>query len=77
MPWRRAVAKVRYLPETEAWAALMTREGQLVQYVVLLDEPKRLDGRCWWPVDIRASGARWKRYLVTPDGTAMREDRSR
>lgn len=76
-PWRRAVAKVRYLPDVEAWAIRMTKDGHLVQYVVLLDEPRRLQGRCWWPVEIRAAGALWRRFLVTPDGAVVREDGAR
>ena len=76
-PWRRAVSKVKYLPETEAWADLMSRERSLVRYVVSLDEPQRLDGRCYWPVEVRADGKLWKRFLVTPDGKAMLEDQVR
>ena len=74
-PWRRAVSKVRYLPEIEAWAESMAREGATVQYVVSLDAPRHVAGRCWWPVEVRAGGKLWKRFLVTPDGSAMREDR--
>jgi hypothetical protein len=72
-PWRRAVAKVKYLPETEAMAAVQPRERGSVQFVVSLDEPRHLAGRCWWPVDVRVDGRTWKRFLVTPDGSAMRE----
>lgn len=72
-PWRRAVAKVKHLPETEAMAAMQPREQGSVQYVVSLDEPKHLAGRCWWPVDVRVEGRTWKRFLVTPDGSALRE----
>ena len=75
--WRRAVSKVKYLPETEAWSQSMTLERTLVRYVVSLDEPKRLNGRCYWPVEVRADGKLWKRFLVTPDGRAMREDPAR
>jgi len=76
-PWRRAVAKVRYLPDIEAMADMMSREHNIVQYVVSLDEPRYLGGRCWWPVEVRVDRRLWKRYLVTPDGSAMREDRLR
>lgn len=72
-PWRRAVAKVRYLPDTEAMAAMQPREQGAVQYVVSLDEPQHLAGRCWWPVEVRVEGRVWKRFLVTPDGSALRE----
>ncbi len=77
MPWRVAVARVKVLPETEAWADLMQRERNVVQYVVLLDEPKHVEGRCYWPVEIRADGQIWKRFLVTPDGKGMIEDQAR
>ena len=75
--WRHAVARVKYLPETEAWADLMQRERNVVQYVVSLDEPKYVQGRCYWPVEIRAEGKVWKRFLVTPDGKTAIEDRPR
>jgi hypothetical protein len=74
--WRRAVSKVRYLPAVEAWAIERTRDGGAVQYVVLLDSPRHARGRCWWPVEVRADGTTWQRYLVTPDGKAVRKDAS-
>ena len=76
-PWRRAVSKVKYLPQTEAWAELQSRDRNLVQYVVLLDEPRRRDGLCWWPVEVRADGKLWKRFLVTPDGARIAEEGKR
>jgi len=76
-PWRRAVAKVRYLPEIEAWAEQMAREQAIVQYVVLLDEPRHASNRCWWPVEVRVGGKVWKRFLVTPDGSDVREEKLR
>jgi hypothetical protein len=63
MPLRRAVTKVRMLPEEEA----MSRSTTL-QYLVKLDEPVRMKGRCYWPVEVRAEGHLWRRYLVSPDG---------
>ena len=74
-PWRRAVAKVRYLPEIDAWAQRMAREHASVKYVLSLDHPTYLAGRCWWPVEVRAEGRTWKSFLVTPDGKAWVEDR--
>jgi hypothetical protein len=74
MPWRRAVAKVKYRAETEAWAGQMARDRILVKYVVLIDAPKRLGGRCYWPVEVRAEDRLWKRFLVTPDGQKVIED---
>ena len=68
MPLRRAVAKVRMLPEVEA----MARSGTDVRYLVKLDEPVRLQGGCYWPVEVRADGELRYRYLVTPDGRKIR-----
>ena len=63
MPLRRAVTKVQMLPEVEAMSGSTT-----LQYLVKLDEPVRLKGRCYWPVEVRAEGQLWRRYLVSPDG---------
>jgi hypothetical protein len=68
MPLRRAVARVKHLPETETWAAAMHKAGARVQYALLLDHPAMKDGRCYWTLEVRANGAVWKRFLVTPDG---------
>lgn len=74
MPLRRAVAKVKYLPETEAWATAMHENGAVVQYALLLDQPVRRSRRCYWPVEIRAAGKLWRRYYVTPDGQRLAQD---
>jgi hypothetical protein len=71
MPLRRAVAKVKFLPQTEAWAASMHKNGAIVQYAVRLDQPKRENGRCYWPVEVRAEGNLWRRFYVTPDGRSV------
>lgn len=71
MPLRRAVAKVRNLPETEAWAKYMHGTGAIVQYALLLDRPKNENGRCYWPVEVRAGDTVWRRYYVTPDGRQL------
>ncbi|MEK6244798.1 MAG: hypothetical protein AABM33_09890 [Pseudomonadota bacterium] len=76
-PWRRAVSKVKYLPETEVWVELMSRDRNIVRYVVSLDEPKYVGGRCYWPVEVRAEGKLWKRFLVTPDGAKILEEGKR
>ena len=54
--------------------AAMQDDRSQVRYLVLLDEPKHLGRRCYWPVEVRVDGRLWKRFLVTPDGSAMRED---
>ena len=71
MPLRRAVSKVKYLPETEAWAAERHKAGSVVQYILRLDEPRHEKGHCYWPVELRAAGKVWRRYYVTPDGQRM------
>ncbi|MGH8706169.1 MAG: hypothetical protein ACREUO_12230 [Burkholderiales bacterium] len=76
-PLRRAVARVKYLPEIETWAELMSRSRTVVQYVLSLDEPRSIGGRCYWPVEVRADGRLWKRFLVTPDGARVIEDAMR
>jgi hypothetical protein len=68
MPLRRAVSKVKYLPQTEAWAAARHEAGAVVQYALLLDRPRAVKGRCYWPVEVRAEGKLWRRFYVTPDG---------
>lgn len=72
MPLRRAVAKVRYLPETEAWAAEMHEARAVVQYALRLDQPRREHGRCYWPVELRAEGKLWRVLYVTPDGKFLK-----
>jgi hypothetical protein len=67
-PYRRLVARVKYLPETEAWAESMSREKRVVQYVLHLDAPRRVGGRCHWIVEVRAADRLWKRFLVAETG---------
>jgi hypothetical protein len=71
MPLRRAVSKVRYLPETQAWAKQAQDAGAIVHYAVLLDRPKMRNGRCYWPVEVRACNTLWRRFYVTPDGKRL------
>jgi hypothetical protein len=76
MPLRRAVTKVKLLPETEAWAAAVHKSGAVVQYALLLDREWRKDGRCYWTVEARAEGSAWRRFYVSPDGKrVVRETR--
>lgn len=68
MPVRRAVSKVKFLEETQAWASRMQETGAVVQYALLLDQPRTVKGRCYWPVEVRAEGKLWRRFYITPDG---------
>lgn len=71
--YRRLVARVKYLPETEAWAESKGREKETVQYVLHLDAPRRIQGRCHWPVEVRAGKRMWKRFLVPAAGGPLHE----
>jgi len=71
MPLHRAVTKVKLLPETEAWAAELHKEGTVVQYALMLDREWRKGGRCYWTVEARAEGKTWGRFYVTPDGKRL------
>ena len=66
-PLRRAITRVKYLPQTEAWQKSLPAEA-VAQFVLLVDSPQKIRGRCYWPVEVRASGVLWKRFLVTADG---------
>jgi hypothetical protein len=64
---RRALLKVKYLPETELWE-LQTRKSAPVHYVLSLDEPIVHEGRCYWPIDARTGEQLWQRFFATPGG---------
>jgi len=71
MPLRRAVTRIELLPEVDAWARAMQKDGVKPQYVVRLDDPVRRAGRCYWPVEVRGDGKLWRRYLISPDGSKV------
>ncbi len=73
-PLRAAVAAVKFLPETEAWEKTLPA-GASAQYLLHLDRPRMVGGRCHWTLEVRAGGTLWKRYLVTPGGGRAFEDR--
>lgn len=64
---RRALLKVKYLPETEAWE-LAARQHAPVQFLLSLDAPLERDGRCYWPIEASTGEALWHRFYVTPRG---------
>jgi len=72
LPLRRAVTRIQMLPEVSAWARDRIEKGVKPQYAVGLDQPVRAAGKCYWPVEVRAEGKLWRRYLVTPDGKEIR-----
>lgn len=74
-PLRGAVAAVKHLPRTEAWERALPA-GTAAQYILHLDQPRRIDGRCYWTLDLRAGTTLWKRFLVTPGGGRAMEDRT-
>src|SRR5687768_6400719 len=71
MPLRRAVTKVKLLPQTEAWANRVHKAGGVVQYALLLEQQAIMNGRCYWTVEARGEGKVWRRFLVTPDGRSI------
>jgi len=66
-PLRRAVSKVKYLAETEAWERVAMQTAA-VQYVLSVDTPLRHGSLCYWPVEARAGGDVWNTFYVTPFG---------
>jgi hypothetical protein len=66
-PLRRAVNKVKYLAETEAWEREAVKTAT-VQYVLLVNDPIRRGKDCYWPVEARAGGELWYRFYVTARG---------
>ena len=76
LPLRRAVTKVKLLPQAEAWATELHQTGQVVQYALLLEKTVEQSGRCYWTVEAIAEGKLWRRFYVTPDGRrVLDEDR--
>jgi len=71
-PLRRLITRVKYLPETEAWQKSLP-EGKTAQFMLRVDSPEKIRGRCYWPVEVRAGGELWKRYLVSADGARVIE----
>jgi hypothetical protein len=69
-PLRALITRVKHLPETEAWLKTLP-EGATAQYVLRVDAPEKVRGRCYWPVEVRAGGELWRRFLVTADGTRV------
>ena len=47
MPLHRAITRVKLRPEAEAWARGWLEQKVVVQYALLLDEPKTIAGRCY------------------------------
>lgn len=66
-PLRRAVAKVKYLAETEAWERAAMKIAA-VQYVLSIDAPRRHGKHCYWPLEARAGDHLWNTFYVTPLG---------
>ena len=68
MPLHRAITRVKYLPQTEAWAK---EQRSIVQYALYLDRTRESHGRCYWTLEVRAEGKVWQRFYVTPDGKSV------
>lgn len=67
---RRALLKVKYLPETEAWE-LAARTTATVHYVLSLDAPRDVEGRCYWPIEVRSGDTLWNTFYATPTGDQL------
>lgn len=73
LPLRHAVTRVKYLSETESWQRALP-EGAIAQFVLLVDSPRKIRGRCYWPVEVRANGELWKRFFVSANGERVLRD---
>ena len=73
LPLRRLVTRVKHLPETEAWLKTLP-EGVAAQFVLLVGAAERIRGRCYWPVEVRAGGELWRRFLVAGDAGRVLTD---
>jgi hypothetical protein len=69
-PMHRMVSRVKYLPETEMWRESLP-PGAIASYLLSIDAPLKVSGRCYWPVEARAAGARWNLFYVSADGKHM------
>jgi hypothetical protein len=64
---RRALLRVKYLPETERWANALPGPAA-AHYLLSLDAPRRHEGRCYWPIEARSGDRLWLRFYATPRG---------
>lgn len=62
--YRRLVTRVKYLPDIVEHAERLAWAKKPIQYILDLEAPQRVDGRCHWPVEVRAEDQVWRRYLV-------------
>jgi hypothetical protein len=67
---RRALLRVKYLPETELWE-LQARKTATVQYVLTLSDPIRHEGRCYWPIEARSADRLWNLFYASPRGERL------
>jgi hypothetical protein len=70
-PLRRLITRVKHLPETEAWLETLPA-GSVAQYVLRVDSPQKIRGRCYWPVEVKSNGELWRRFLVSAGGDRIR-----
>ena len=71
MPLRRAVTKVRMLPEIDVWSATLQKTGAAVQYALLLGRTLHSGGRCYWTIEVKADAKTWRTFRVSPDGKKL------
>jgi hypothetical protein len=70
---RRALLRVKYLPETELWE-LQARKHATVHYILSLADPIVHEGRCFWPIEARSGDRLWYRFYATPRGETVLVD---
>jgi hypothetical protein len=68
---QRALAKVKQLPETEAWQTEKRKAGEPVQFRLLLEKEAWFNRKCYWTVEAVAKDAVWRRFYVSPDGKSV------
>ncbi|HXJ10049.1 MAG TPA: hypothetical protein VNH12_11105 [Burkholderiales bacterium] len=68
---QRALAKVKQLPETEAWQAEKRKAGEPVQFRLLLEKEAYFNRKCHWTIEAVAKNELWRRFYVSPDGDSL------
>jgi hypothetical protein len=71
MPLRRALTRVKMLPETEVWQRERKDAGSHVEFRLLLEKEVFLNRKCHWTVEALADGKLWRTFYVTPDGKSV------
>jgi len=68
---QRALAKVKQLPETQAWQAEKRKAGEPVQFRLLPDKEAYFNRKCHWTIEALSKSELWRRFYVSPDGESV------